>query len=205
MPISTVSPPGVGARILAQVDRRRQLKSCGAPRRRAACTEASHGRQRAMRGPIGWGILPLWMALLLLGACARLRTPLPVVVGLPDGLEAFLASHQLAPGQPLRADRIERSRAASWHVVQVQGAETPHRHRTHDLTVLVLRGAGVLTLDGHATPMRTGDAAIIPRDRVHWFARSGDEPAVALAVFTPPLDAPDSVSESGVDTMGGRR
>ena len=158
-----------------------------------------------MRGTrIGWGILPLWMALLL-GACARPPRTTPTVVGMPDGLEAFLASHPLTPGQPLRSDRIERSRSASWHVVQVQGAETPHRHRTHDLTVLVLRGGGVLTLDGQATPMHAGDAAIIPRDRVHWFTRSGDEPAVALAVFTPPLDAPDSVSESGVDTMGGRR
>jgi mannose-6-phosphate isomerase-like protein (cupin superfamily) len=158
-----------------------------------------------MRGTrLGWGILTLGMALLL-GACARPpRTP-AVLGGLPDGLEAFLASHPLTPGQSLRADRIERSRAASWHVVQVQGAEKPHRHRTHDLTVLVLRGAGVLTLDGQATPMRAGDAALVPRDRVHWFARSGDETAVALAIFTPPLDAPDSVSESGVDTMGDRR
>ena len=128
-----------------------------------------------------------------------------MVGALPDGLDAFLASHRLSAGQPLRADRIDRSRAASWHVVQVQGAESPHRHRTHDLTVLVLRGAGVLTLDGRATPMRAGDAAVVPRDRVHWFARSGDEPAVALAVFTPALDAPDSVPESGVDTMGDRR
>jgi quercetin dioxygenase-like cupin family protein len=155
------------------------------------------------RSRIGWGILPLGLALLL-GACARPRTPL-VVGGLPDGLDAFLASHPLAAGQPLRADRIERSRAASWHVVQVQGAESPHRHRTHDLTVLVLRGAGVFTLDGHATPMRAGDAAIVPRDRVHSFAHTGDEPAVTLAVFTPPLDAPDSVPEPGVDTTEERR
>jgi len=155
------------------------------------------------RSRIGWGILPLCLALLL-GACARPRTPL-VAGALPDGLDAFLASHPLSAGQPLRADRIDRSRAASWHVVQVQTAEGPHRHRAHDLTVLMLRGTGVLTLDGQATPMRAGDAAVIPRDRVHWFAQSGDEPAVTLAIFTPPLDAPDSVHEPGVDTMGDRR
>jgi quercetin dioxygenase-like cupin family protein len=149
------------------------------------------------------GILPLGLALLL-GGCARPRTP--VVVGaLPGGVEAFLASHPLADGQALRADEVGRSPAASWHVVQVQGAETPHRHRRHDLTVFVLRGAGVLTLDGHRTPMQAGDAALIPRDRVHWFARSGPDLAVALVVFTPALDAPDNVPESGVDTMGERR
>ena len=105
------------------------------------------------RTRIGWGILPLWLALLL-GACARPQTPL-VAGALPDGLDTFLASHPLSPG--------------------------------------------------HTTPMRAGDAAVIPRDRVHWFAQSGDEPAVTLAVFTPPLDAPDSVPESGVDTMEERR
>jgi quercetin dioxygenase-like cupin family protein len=140
----------------------------------------------------------------LLGACARPQTPL-VAGALPGGLGGFVASHPLAAGQSLRADRIERSPSASWHVVQIRGAESPHHHRTHDLTVLVLRGAGVLTLDGQATPMRAGDAAVILRGRVHSFAHSGDEPAVTLAVFTPPLDAPDSVPESGVDTMGGRR
>lgn len=155
------------------------------------------------RTRIGWGILPLWLALLL-GACARPQTPL-VAGALPDGLDTFLASHPLSPGQTLRNDRIDRTRAASWHVIQVRATEAPHRHRAHDLTVLVLRGAGVLTLDGHTTPMRAGDAAVIPRDRVHWFAQSGDEPAVTLAVFTPPLDAPDSVQESGVDTMEDRR
>jgi len=53
--------------------------------------------------------------------------------------------------------------------------------------------------------MQAGDAALIPRDRVHWFARSGPDRALALVVFTPALDAPDNVPESGVDTMGERR
>ena len=157
-----------------------------------------------MRGRcIRWGILPLSIVLLLDG-CAPSRVP-AVVGAVPGGLEPFLADHPLAAGQALRADKVGRSPAASWHVVQVQGAEAPHRHRTHDLTVFVLRGEGVLTLDGRETPMRAGDAALVPRDRVHWFARSGDGPAVALVVFTPPLDVPDSVPESGVDTRGGRR
>jgi mannose-6-phosphate isomerase-like protein (cupin superfamily) len=147
--------------------------------------------------------LPLG-AVLLLAGCRRPATP--VILGAPPGgLDAFLASHPLTAGQPLRADELARSAAASWHVVQVQGAESPHRHRLHDLTVLVLRGEGVLTLDGRRTPLHAGDAAIVPRDRVHWFARSGREPAVALVVFTPALDAPDVVPEAGVDTMEERR
>ena len=98
-PISTVSPPGVGARILAQVDRRRQLKSCSAPRRRPPCAKPSPGRQHAMRRTrIGWGILPLWLALLL-GACARPQTPL--VAGALPGW----ARH--VPGEPSAEPRTD--------------------------------------------------------------------------------------------------
>lgn len=141
---------------------------------------------------------------IILAGCAVRRSP--VVVGaLPGGLDAFLAAHPLAPGQPLRADAIGETPASSWHLVQVAGAETPHRHRLHDLAVVILRGEGVLTLDGRAVALRAGDAALVPRDRVHWFARRGAETAVALVLFTPPLDAPDLERVPGVDTMEWHR
>jgi len=134
-------------------------------------------------------------AILVAAACAR-RPATPVVAGaIPEGLDAFLAAHPLAPGQPVRAEAIGRSVAASWHIVQVATAEPPHRHRLHDLSVFVLRGEGILTLDGRRIPMRAGDAALIPRDHPHWFVRGGSGPAVTLAVFSPPLDAPDIVPE----------
>jgi mannose-6-phosphate isomerase-like protein (cupin superfamily) len=151
-----------------------------------------------------WTGAVLLIAGLVAGACSR--RPSPVVAGaLPEGLDAFVAAHPLAAGQPLRADEIGRTPAASWHVVQVATAEAPHRHRTHDLAVFVLRGEGVLTLDGRRIPLRAGDAALVARDRVHWFARGGPQTAVTLAVFTPALDAPDLVPEPQVDSKEGRR
>ncbi len=69
----------------------------------------------------------------------------------------------------------------------------------------LLRGEGVLTLDGSVIKLRPGDAMLVARDRVHWFARRGPEPAVTLVVFTPALDAPDLVPEHEVDSKGGRR
>src|SRR5262245_51842435 len=147
----------------------------------------------------------LVLALGMLQVCCSASRP-PVVAGaLPGGLDAFLAGHPLAPGQALRLDEVGRTASASWHVAQVRGAETPHRHRAHDLAVFVLRGEGVFTLDGRPTTLRPGDAALVPRDRVHWFARRGNQTAVSLVVFTPPLDAPDLVPEPGVDTMGEGR
>ena len=83
--------------------------------------------------------------------------------------------------------------SASYHLVQVRGSERPHRHIAHDLTVFVLRGQGTLTLGEVRRALAAGDAAVIPRGAVHWFANGGRAPALALVVFTPPLDAPDTV------------
>ena len=117
-------------------------------------------------------------------------------VSAPQGaldLDAFIAAHQLPDGGGIRADQIGRTEGASYHLVQVLGSERPHRHMAHDLTVFVLRGRGVRTRGGGATPLDTGDAAVVPRGEPHWFASAGAFPAVALVVFTPPLDAPDAV------------
>ena len=99
-----------------------------------------------------------------------------------------------AAGQDIRVDEIGRTATASYHVVQVQGRERPHLHATHDLTVVVLRGRGVLRRDASApVALAAGDAVVIPRGVGHWFSREGTGLAVALVAFTPPLDAPDSV------------
>ena len=149
-----------------------------------------------------------WAALLAVGlsagGCSHPRAPV-VADALPHGLDAFVASHPVPAGQPVRADEIGRTPAASWHVVQIVTAEPPHRHRLHDLAVFLLRGEGVLTLDGRSIPLRAGDAALVARDRVHWFARRGPQAAVTLVVFTPALDAPDVVPEPEVDSNEGRR
>lgn len=143
-----------------------------------------------------------WMAMaVLLAGCAS-RTPVLDVGVLASGLDGFLATHPLATGQNIRADEVDRTAAASYHVVQVADRETPHVHATHDLTVLVLRGEGTLTRDAGTLRLQAGDMVVVPRGRVHWFARNGVVPAVALVTFTPPLDAPDNVP---VDSGGGRR
>jgi len=136
------------------------------------------------------------VAPLLLAALAAACAPHPVRVATPQGpldLDQFLASHRLADEGGVRADQIGRFDGASYHVVQVLGSERPHRHATHDLTVFVLRGHGVLTRAAGPTPLAAGDAAVVPRGEPHWFASQGAYPAVNLVVFTPPLDAPDAV------------
>jgi len=127
----------------------------------------------------------------LVSACAT-RGPQVAIGPLAGGLDAFLGTHVPAD-ENIRADAIARTETASYHVVQVLGRETPHRHAAHDLTVFVLRGRGTLVLGNTRIPLRAGDAVLIPRGTAHWFVNEGRGRAVALAVFTPPLDATDSV------------
>ena len=115
-------------------------------------------------------------------------------------LAELVRRHPLAPTANIRADEIDRTAAASIHLVQVRGGETPHRHLQHDLTIAVLEGDGVLTLGGMPRTLRAGDAAVIPRGVAHFFVNRGGSPAIALVVFAPPLDAPDNVPVGDVDS-----
>ena len=141
----------------------------------------------------------LILALLASSACGPQVTRVSAPQGAVD-VDAFLAAHRLPDGGGIRADQIGRAEGASYHLVQVLGNEHPHRHLSHDLTVFVLRGRGVLTRGGGATPLEAGDAAVVPRGEPHWFRSEGAFPAVSLVVFTPPLDAPDAVPYEDVDS-----
>jgi quercetin dioxygenase-like cupin family protein len=131
-------------------------------------------------------------SLLALDGCARRgpRLTLPRIAG---GVEAFVAAHPLAPGQNIRADEVGRTASASYHLVQVRGGESPHRHLAHDLTVVVLDGGGSLDEGERRVDLAAGDVAVIPRGDVHWFTNLGRGNAVAFVIFSPPLDAPDNV------------
>jgi quercetin dioxygenase-like cupin family protein len=135
-----------------------------------------------------------------------------VLVGAVEsqGLTRYLATRPLAAGQGIRNDEIGRTPAASHHLVQIATAETPHRHRAHDLTVTLLLGEGVLHVEERTVPMRAGDVAVVARGVPHWFVRTGDRAAVTFVVFTPPLDAPDTHpvepnAPGAVDSPKGRR
>jgi quercetin dioxygenase-like cupin family protein len=174
-----------------------------------AVFERPRGRRqnRAMRMR---SVIPgLVAAVVAVGCATRTPTPLVAVGVVAPGLDAFLAAHPPAEGQAIRVDRVAESAAASWYVVQARGPESPHRHRTHDLTVVVLRGTGTLTLGEARHRMAPGDVALVPRDVPHWFAPDAGTTAVALTTFTPALDAPDvdpvAPRAPAVDTQGGRQ
>jgi mannose-6-phosphate isomerase-like protein (cupin superfamily) len=121
-------------------------------------------------------------------ACGTHRVTVPhVEIGaFAEGIDEFLRRHPLAAGQAIRADEVLRTEQASWHLVQVRGAESPHDHADHDLQVVLLRGRGDLHLGTRTVVLGRGDVAVIRRGARHWFVNRGDVPSVALVTYVPP-------------------
>jgi quercetin dioxygenase-like cupin family protein len=129
-------------------------------------------------------------------------------VVVPQGdwsVDDLLVRYPMDATANIRADEITRTPGASIHLVQMRGGETPHRHGRHDLEVTVLRGEGTMTLDGTSRHLAAGDVAVVPRGMPHWFVRTGPDLAVALVVFVPPLDQPDTQALDDVDSAGRPR
>jgi mannose-6-phosphate isomerase-like protein (cupin superfamily) len=106
-------------------------------------------------------------------------------------LDSYL--RQAGPG-PVAVIDLGRNAWVSHHLVVVREAETPHYHRFHDLTVFMLRGEGVITLEGKRFMMRAGDVAYVHRGVRHFFRNTGTDPAVAFVTLSPPFDGRDTVT-----------
>lgn len=74
---------------------------------------------------------------------------------------------------------------------QIREAEVLHRHRRHDLVVFLLEGKGRLETTGGTVPLRADDGLVVPRGIPHRFVPTGDRPARALILRTPPPEARD--------------
>lgn len=135
-----------------------------------------------------------WLLAVLLGLSACSASPR---VRLPQGGEAtvdeLLARHPMPPGVPLHPVLLQRGEGQSYHLVQIRTREMPHRHLQHDLSVMLLRGAGVLHVGEQQFSMREGDAATVLRGEPHWFENRSTKPAAAFVVFSPPYDGKDNV------------
>jgi mannose-6-phosphate isomerase-like protein (cupin superfamily) len=99
-----------------------------------------------------------------------------------------------AAGAERKLFDLGRTAWVSHHLAVIRTAEQPHYHRFHDLTITVLRGDGVLSLDGKRRAMKAGDVAHVHRGVRHFFRNTGDEPAAAFLAISPPYDGRDTVT-----------
>ncbi len=125
------------------------------------------------------------------------RSPDPTILGYYPGELAvqnwrtIAAANRPGRGEILRVVDVGRSNVLSNHIVIVQSRELPHRHNTHDSTVVLLRGTGTMVIGKERKKIHAGAVMFIPRGTVHYFANEGKKPAVALAIYAPPFDGKD--------------
>ena len=86
---------------------------------------------------------------------------------------------------------LRKTDHASFHFVRLNGAELPHIHDRHDLTVFTFLGTSVLHFKNRTVSLKPGDLIDIPRGVWHWAENIGQDPTLAYAVFTPPFDGKD--------------
>jgi quercetin dioxygenase-like cupin family protein len=108
-------------------------------------------------------------------------------------LQQVLNQNPLGPQANIKVVTLGKGETVSHHIVQIRDRETPHVHRSHDLTVFVVRGEGPMFIDKQERYLRAGDAVFIPRGTVHHFTNTSPRPAVALVVFSPPFDGKDTI------------
>ena len=140
------------------------------------------------------GVLAL-LASLLLCACA----PIPYLF-LQYGRDLkqidpakVAADNPLGVNENIKMTTLGQGESVSHHVVQIRDRESPHFHRTHDGTVIMISGHGYLIMSDRRIELSAGDIVYVPRGAVHYYVNTGFEPAIAFVVFSPPFDNKDVV------------
>lgn len=97
----------------------------------------------------------------------------------------------LGTDENIKVTPLFKNEDASHFIIHIRDREKPHIHETHDLTVIVKKGKGVLYLGKDKLPMRRGDIAFIPKGVPHYFENEDSKPSIAYAIFTPFYDGKD--------------
>ena len=104
----------------------------------------------------------------------------------------LLADNPLGPGENIKITTLGQGQGASHHIVQIRDRESPHLHKAHDGTVIVLHGRGYLMMDTRRITLTAGDIVHIPRGVPHYYVNTDLEPTVAFVVYAPPFDGKDN-------------
>ena len=88
---------------------------------------------------------------------------------------------------------LQSTEQASYHLIRLKGAEKPHIHATHDLTVVVIKGEANIHFKTKTVKTKVGDVIRIPRGALHWAENTAKTASEVYAVFTPSYDGKDHV------------
>lgn len=113
--------------------------------------------------------------------------------GAPRDVDGLLRQNRIADGENIKVVRVIRNNNVEQLLVQVRDREPLHFHADSDLTVMMLRGKGVIRIGANDTAIRAGDIVHVPRGVVHAYINDGPEVGVAFVVMTPPPGPADRV------------
>ena len=109
------------------------------------------------------------------------------------GWMEIVKENPIGKDENIKVTPIFKNEDGSHFIIQIRDREKPHIHETHDLTVVVKCGKGILNLGKDKLPMKSGDIAFIPKGAFHYFVNTGSEPAVAYVIFNPSYDGKDMI------------
>lgn len=132
-----------------------------------------------------------------LSACATADAPALLqlesqAVG-PAAIAHALRSARIASDQALRIDRLTENEHFSAHLLQIRTRRARHIHANHDVTLIVHRGHGLVTVERLKHIVGPGDVFHIPRGTPHGCSNTGSAPLVLVTIFTPPLRDADTI------------
>ncbi len=104
-----------------------------------------------------------------------------------------VADNPLGPNENVKMTTLGQGQGMSHHIVQIRGRESPHVHKAHDDTMMIIRGRGYLMLSDKRIELSAGDIVFIPRGAVHYYVNNGLEPTIAFVVFSPPFGGKDTI------------
>lgn len=111
-------------------------------------------------------------------------------------IEEIVAKNPLSENEDTRITDVSENKNSSMHLIQVRenGELHPHYHKRHDEVIYIKKGSGIATLDGTRYMIKPGSILQIPSKTVHKFLNTGEEPLIAISIFSPPFDGRDEKS-----------
>lgn len=93
------------------------------------------------------------------------------------------------------------------HVFVLAGETTlPHLLKESVEVYYIIRGQGMMHIDGETSPVKAGQAVVIPSGSVQYISTTGESDLEFLAIVHPMWEAADEVTlspeETGIETKG---
>jgi mannose-6-phosphate isomerase-like protein (cupin superfamily) len=109
-------------------------------------------------------------------------------------IDEILKSNPLPAGEKIQRIKVAEDNTVTVVLLRlVEGAEVKaHLHKTHDETVYVIKGTAKMLVNDKWVDIKPGTLHFNPMGKVHHTKNTGNEPLVAILIYTPAMREPDT-------------